>query len=144
MPWFAAHLTWACAPVKLPSSLLPTLIGSTDQLRSDITSPTVKIFCRCQQPQAKRSWITCVLNAHRLQMPRSLFALSPRMILPSVPMLCVRLLAMPIIASASHTLEHMHCAIPWHVVCWSMVDRSRKSVSYTHLRAHETDSYLVC
>src|SRR5680860_1379659 len=24
------------------------------------------------------------------------------------------------------------------------IDRSRRAVSYTHLRAHETDSYLVC
>src|SRR5665647_3219318 len=41
---------------------------------------------------------------------------------------------------------------PWRVACWSTWARRMtrlpaqctSPVSYTHLRAHETDSYLVC
>ena len=37
----------------------------------------------------------------------------------------------------------MH-AFDWKPIFWSTFTSLVRSVSYTHLRAHETDSYLVC
>ena len=33
--------------------------------------------------------------------------------------------------------------LAWDIVAYELVSNNR-SVSYTHLRAHETDQYLVC
>ena len=56
--------------------------------------------------------------------------------------------AMPkalLLLTTGHLLAMIAILLPFSLMIW-LVEREYeiRSVSYTHLRAHETDSYLVC
>src|SRR5680860_1341472 len=106
-------------------------------VEAEAQPPALPMFANTSRgPESSSLMVT-----YRLPQPVTLSRFSPRNPPPRLPRADIAETT-PSVSPAPFSDSPLRLTLPMFKTCASR-DPSR-SVSYTHLRAHETDSYLVC
>src|SRR5664279_6048380 len=132
MPRLSCTASWDST--SSPPTLMTPDVGSTNRL-------TIRSFVDLPQPDGPTKASSSPGFTSRF---RSATATVPsgndlRVCSKMIPIPCMRLTLHGTCVTPVAKVGKMHTAAPNPWLSWRYV-----AVSYTHLRAHETDSYLVC